>query len=399
MDFLLKCFVFLGPIGTLLTPSFLPLSFRIYYLILLAFPFSLVRMDERHFKIALYSLPFFFYCFCSAFYSEFYGITNEPFPLFRFFLLFCQFFFVLGTASSNREEKKDVQILQIYLNGFFLSLLFGYILFIGHFLHYFPLDFIRKFVIEPQFSVHYMIRFSPGSTANEYGIISSFVLSILTLALSKGDYLGKTRSFICIYFALTAAALLLTTTRAAYIAYLLSLIYISWKSEEKWRTFSRSISWVAGTTALLIALKVDLFLIFLIGFAQNVSQGTIGARMEFWLSCFDQFKDHILLGTGFASMTNLHNVYLQLLFELGLVGMALLALMGGAIFIEGVFRSSKQKGDFLTLVRQLGIFHVLWFACSNHNLNQHFSWLVAFLVLSSLGYSRQKSARSTLQTG
>jgi O-antigen ligase len=386
---LIIAFVALGPIGNILTPHILPDSFRIYYFLLPFFPLFFLSGQERILKIAIFFLPFFVYSFVSAFNVEFLGSPNEPFPLFRFFLLFCQFCFVIGAASSLKSKDQLIQILKTYLNFYFISLFVGWFLFIGYYLHVVPLSLVQRFTILAQFGWG-ILRFSPGSYPNEYGIVSSFALSFLTLI-----YLDRrtcpihfSKKWFLFLFIATFLAFLLATTRAAYLAYFVCLVYLTWKSGSFFKQFTRISIFFVTLFGILTVFNLNMFTILSSGFSQKMDQGSLGERYYAWIDGVEKAENHPLLGVGFGSLTNLHNVYLQLLFELGLVGS--ITLVGCVIFsfLEAFLKYRSKAFDplspFLDKIKMLGLINVLSFAASNHNLNHHLTWFTLFLCLAAL---------------
>lgn len=374
----------------MLTPHFLPISFRLYYLALLGFPLFFLKIRESHFRLALLFTPFFFYCLLSASYVEFFGGANEPFPLFRCCLLMCQFFFIIGASSKITDKKEILEIVSLYLKAFFVSMVVGYVLFLGFSFHMISFSTIQRFSIEAQTTPMGSLRFAPGTTANEYGIWSSFFVSILTiLVFDRSKPFSISKRYLLIYFILAIVALLLTTTRAAYIACILSLFYIAKNKKNTVMFVFYILSVFFAVCFLLVYFGVDIFNIFKVGFTQRFDSGSLGSRTSFWLDALNVFKDQLLLGNGFASLTNLHNVYLQLLFELGVVGIVLLTGTLLILLIEGFFKrrprlvENDECSRFLKQVKIIGLIHVLWFAASNHNLNQHLTWFVCFLYCSS----------------
>ncbi len=109
-----------------------------------------------------------------------------------------------------------------------------------------------------------------------------------------------------------------------------------------------------------------------------------------WQNAAAVCGEHLFWGTGFASLTNLHNVYLQLFFELGIVGSLLLVGSLALATLEGYARYKRAPRDpFLAKVRVVGLIHVLSFALSNHNLNHHLTWFVCFLCLALAAPKRE----------
>lgn len=384
---LLASFVALGPLGNILTPYFFPNSFRAYYLLLPLFPLFFVHAREKIAKIGILFLPLLIYCCTSAILVENFGTANEPHTLFRFFLLFCQFFFVLGAASTIRDKEEIIQVIKTYLTFYFISLAIGYLFFFGYYLKIIPFSLIDRFSILAQFGFG-LLRFSPGSYPNEYGIVSSFVLSILTLLFLEGKNSPFSIKWLRFFFLATFLAFLLTTTRAAYLSYFVSLLYLTWKSGNFMKAFVRFSLFFTTLFSVLLVFKLNMFRILSAGFSQRINEGSLGERYFIWQGTIEQVKGDSFLGEGFASLTNIHNVYLQLFFELGLIGTAL--FLGTLFFtlIETFYKYKRPLQDeislFLRKIRTVGLINILSFAASNHNLNHHLTWFVLFLCLACL---------------
>jgi len=383
---LLFSFAALGPLGNLLTPPFFPASFRAYYFLLPCFPFFFLQVRERIAKMGALFLPFLIYCYLSAVMVENFGSPHEDHTLFRFYLLLCQFLFIIGAASVLRTKEEIFQLIKTYVMFYFLSMLVGYIFFFGYYLQLIPISLISRFSVIAQFGFG-LLRFSPGSYPNEYGIVSSFVLSILLLILfdKKETLFHFSRQWLQVLIIPTFLAFLLTTTRAAYLSFLISLIYISWKSKNFIKTFIQVSIFIGLFFIILIAFNLNMFTILAKGFSQKIDEGSLGERYFLWRETIEQAKEHPLFGIGFASLTNIHNVYLQLLFELGIVGSLLLLGSLLMFFLESFFKYKRPLQDetslFLKKIRAIGLINVLSFAASNHNLNHHLTWLVFFLCL------------------
>lgn len=377
----IQAFVALGPLGNLLTPSVFPAAFRFYYFILLAFPFFFTRFYEKQLKLLICCIPLLLYCIPSALSVEINKSSEEPFPLFRFFLLFFHFLFVVGASSFVTTIQEKYELITLYLKSFFISLGIGYIFYIGYYLNWISFPFIERFSVIGQFAYTFL-RFSPGSYPNEYGTVASFVLSILTLLLLKpSDEIKLKKKSLIFFFALTFFALILTTTRAAYLSYFLSLLYLCWKTKR----FFVPLCWslILFLLILIFANYYEINLLELFLFAFNLADfktGSLGERWSQWTVAFENFQDHIVFGTGFASITNLHNVYLQILFELGLLGAVVLVSTFFFRILYGPVRFLQQSPESLfSTIKILGLSHILWFAFSNHNLNHHLTWFVLFL--------------------
>ncbi len=397
---LIFSFAFLGPLGNLLTPHILPTPFRSYYFLLPAFPLFFWQFRAKQLKVLILFAPFLFYCCLSAFCVELFGEPTEPFPLFRFFLLLFNLCFVVAASLGPNTLEETVSLLNLYLKSFFVSLGIGYFFYLGFYSGFLSFPLLERFSVLTQFG-YGLLRFSPGSYPNEYGTLASFVLSILTLHLVKpcyGLYLKKKQTLFL--FALTFIALLLTTTRSAFIGYLFSLFYICFTIKR----FLKILKWLAvSIVSVFILFKcfgINFFQILISGFSfASFQDGSAAERLLHWHETFENFKLDPYFGTGFASLTNLHNVYLQLLFEMGIFG--LLILLGTFILWVSHFSFSflKKCNDphqfFFRSFRALGLIQILWFAISNHNLNHHLTWFILFLFIKEFQENSEKAESIT----
>ncbi|OGN55977.1 MAG: hypothetical protein A3D96_03270 [Chlamydiae bacterium RIFCSPHIGHO2_12_FULL_44_59] len=387
---LIYLYVALGPLGTLLTPAFLPKSFRSYYFVLPLFPLFFRIVNERIAKIGILFLPLLTYAFFSSAWTECLGKANEPHSLFRYGLLISQFFFVLGAASVIKNQKELVSFLKTYLVFFYVSLLVGYFFFFGYYLKIISLAQIARCSILVQFGWG-LLRFSPGSYPNEYGIVSSFVLSFMLLIYfaQKEAQFGLSKKMLYILFSLTFLAFLLTTTRAAYLSFATSLLYIAIKEKKRLKRLLRFFLLITAIFGALSYFEINMFTILRTGFSQKIHQGSFGERYFMWQTALERLQGHEFLGVGFTSLTNIHDVYIQLLLELGFIGSLL--LFGGLFLsaIETFFSLKKmnpleEEHRFFTKVRVVGLINVLSFAFTNHNLNHHMTWFIVLLNLAAL---------------
>ncbi|MFS8564230.1 MAG: O-antigen ligase family protein [Rhabdochlamydiaceae bacterium] len=256
---------------------------------------------------------------------------------------------------------------------------------------------IERFSVLGQFG-YGMLRFSIGSYPNEYGIVASFVSAVLLLSLSqKWKALPFSRTTTIIFLGLTYIALLLTTTRSAYVACFLSICYIFWfrKKVLLWASlFSLSV------LGILKLFNISIIQFILFGFDwMQVTQGSMGSRVILWSQTWEEFSSQALWGKGFAAFADLHNVYFQLLGELGLVGICLLiGALTCAFFKRRVllfFPKEELTPEelFAKCVRRVGMMHVLWFALTNHNLNHHLTWLIFLFYFASWISAKQATCK------
>ncbi len=400
-SFLIDLFAFLGPLGTLLSPSLLPYQFRAFYILLCFFPLFLGRLYHREFKILSLFLPFLFYLLISAYFAEF----KEDFsiPLKRALLFIFEFFFVFGSAFYLRNSIPSMQknrLIKIYLYGFFISLIVGYFFFIGFYLQWIPLATIQRFSVITQFGYGFL-RFSPGSYPNEYGTVASFVCSILTFLIAEKSTIIQEinfkTSFLYLFFLLAFMALLLTTTRSAYITFVISMMYLFCTS-FKFRKLFFTIIFFSIITLLFVSYYFPLLLkVFISSFKALFYQSeSVQIRLSHWGESMKSFDLASWFGTGYGTLFYMHNVYIQLLLELGVFGFICLLFFLLSLFLnyfhqlKSVFfkHLMSKKELFSNRVITLGLIHILFFAGSNHNLNHHLTWMV-FLLLNITLFSQK----------
>ncbi|MCB1072337.1 MAG: O-antigen ligase family protein [Chlamydiia bacterium] len=377
--FLIYCFAFLGPLGTLLTPSFMPNAFRFYHFFLILFPLFLIKLKFNEWKTILTFTPFLLYCLVSAYFTHNRIYEVDSYPLFRAFLFISQCLFMFGAAFCLKVDQK--KLIVFYLAGFFISLLVGYFFFIGFYSGFISFRTIEHFSVETQMGWG-LLRFSPGTYPNEYGNVASFVLSILLLLYAK-----KKRFLTLLFASLTFIALLLTTTRAAYLSFGVALIYLCLASTEIRKLLFKF--FLFGTVILFVlkAYSINIFSIFIRGLkAISLMEGSAGIRLSYWIKGFKDLDQSIIFGNGFSANIYAHNIYLELLFELGIVGTLLLVSTVIYYLSENSYSIRKLFLDkeITTQIMIIGLIHTFLFALTNHNMHHHLTWLSFMLFNVSL---------------
>lgn len=406
-------FAFLGPLGNIFCPSFFPYQFRLFYLVLPFFVLFFTKIYYRELRTLLIFAPFLLYSLASAYFCiNRPALHYETSLLNRVFLFVCEALFMFGAAFYLRDRPSTLEknrLIRLYLYGFFISLFVGYALFIGYYLRVIPLSFVDKFTIITQFGWG-LLRFSPGSYANEYGIVSSFAASVLLLLIAERKHpdfqIGFSKKTLYFFFLLTFFGLLLTTTRAAYISFLLAIIYIFCVS----KTFRLILTVSTIVTAFFfIIFREKLGFVMTVLLSAFTPTGYLGhsitMRFDHWAESFQAFSDFPLLGRGFGALFYIHNVYLEIFSELGVLGCLTLVAFGLAYWlnhsktIKKIFfkRWASEKELFSNRVIVLGLIHVFWFAATNHNMNHHLTWMVFLLFNINLFTRKKETADTSLQ--
>lgn len=402
-------FCFLGPIGNMI-PILSNVAGAKVYFILIALGNAYLLYNWRKYREVINTLtvilPLIIYMFISAGIGYLYfgnvdilGVGENILsynPILRVVLTYMLLTYVLFISLlAGRYELADRLVFVTYfLKGYVVSLIGGYLILVLYYTHTIDISTIAMFELLPQFSWG-MLRFAPGSTANEYGILTSYVLSILTLIIvhrNKECVLGLYERIKGIYiiYILALCALFMTTTRSAYISYFMAVIYIIFSKTTIQEKFKRLIISLILTVvmffviykAMSLCLNIDIVDILHKCYVSITDEHhTVSDRLKTWAIAYNAFLNNMWFGVGAGRAYMIHNTYLQLLTELGLVGSGILLfyIVKGVRKIFMIMCTCDNR--FMVDMVIVGIAHVLWFSASNHNLNQFLTWYVVFTIL------------------
>jgi putative inorganic carbon (HCO3(-)) transporter len=221
---------------------------------------------------------------------------------------------------------------------------------------YFRLYPLQEDVLEPWAGRITSFMFHFNSLAGYLNLVIPFSIGCMVLAK---DHWMRWLGLIC--FATCTAALILTQSRGALIAYGGSLFVSVWCLAQK-RTVRIGI---LAAIALMVALTAPMLTKYFERF-QNVDELTELSRLAIWACAGSMFLGHPVLGVGYgnyrlASLTyvpepiggqlHAHNLYLQLLAETGIVGFMAFFILVGSI----VRSAAKLVKDPDPLFRIVGI--------------------------------------------
>ncbi|MEM7174528.1 MAG: O-antigen ligase family protein [Chlamydiota bacterium] len=363
----------------------LPTPFRLFYLVLLFSPLFYRCIFVKELQLVALFIPFFAYCLLSSCLHHYQSVSVDAYPFWRCWLLVCEALFTFGAAFTLRNQKHSAingHIIRLYLIGFSFSLLLCLIGYCGFYLGKVSLATLHNYSIEAQ-DAYFLLRFSPGTYPNEYGIMTSFALSILTLlclAKKQSAPFALSPFLLCVLYGLAFIVLGLMTTRAAYLSFVLAMIYL---------VFSYSSFRLLAFLTLVIFFATKLFSpLFNAVRSISLTTGSSGARIAAWLQALTDFKRSPLFGSGWATQIHVHNAYFQLVVELGLIGTLLMVI---ALSLQWAktrsypkkhfFLAKKELKPFADHVIAIGLIHVLSFALTNHNINHHLTWLILLLLI------------------
>jgi O-antigen ligase len=404
-------FLATAPLGKLIPMPGTPHSFRFFYLLMAAsIPLLLMRSVSR--RIALFiasQLPFLFYLLWSALYTYSPGSVEgaEGNPIFRAILLGVELIFIALIASRFQRETLSIRLrllLLIPLASYLLSMAVGYVFFVGYYAGVLSQMMIEPFHVLLQFG-YGILRFSPGSYPNEYGIVSSFFASVVLMLLLRWPLLTQAlgvstrrmrllRWLLLLCFPLMLGALFLASTRAAYLSFMVTALVLGLRL----KTTMGRIRYFGSAAVFLVAVLAvvqqyfDILGFFNVAYTAFFDESASAhTRFSDWAKAYDGFKVVPWLGTGFGTTEFIHNVYLQVLFGTGLIGALLFAFFFVALQSarqpSGEIPPSAHPGRdsaSLQLLRSIGyiaVFHTLWFGGSNHNFNHFLTWYTVLLVL------------------
>jgi O-antigen ligase len=408
--FLIKGFVFFGVLGNLIPITSSLKAFRFYYLMLpvIILHFGVRKISVSAYKLIITSLPLIVYLLSSAVFAYFGGDGNVQDgivenPIIRFILLLCLFFATVLMSSSINNIGIDLKfdLILLYIHSFILTAIIGIVFFVGYYMGYLSLTSILKFQVQVQIGAGGLFRISPGSYPNEYGTVASFAASLITLLLLYKRQLSKEKLIFhnqlnivlyAVFLILSVLVLFLSTTRSAYYSYIFALLYIIHTKKgilQKCKVFLIIGFTFFSLLALVQNYIYDIKPILVESLKDAFQSNSVKARFTAWGYSVDSFFQSPMLGIGFGRLGSTHNLYLQLIAEIGLVGLLIFTftfILCRNIHLKRKIQVSSpqtMKYEMLSKAKNLAILHVIWFSTNNHNLNHHLTWFCVLLILIS----------------
>jgi hypothetical protein len=237
-------------------------------------------------------------------------------------------------------------------------------------------------------------RFNPGANVNEFSMIIAFAIFLIRFA----EYPRTTSSFL---FCLLILFEFATLTRGSWIALLLAF-FVGWLGSNR---LIRNFIFMFLSSIIILGIFAALYsyndsLRYLIDSRTTFEIGASGEeRLVLFKNVFDRVFESpfkLLFGYGWATNMYVHNVYLQILYELGSLGfMAMLALCFNMFYrITLVDQGSKKESMFAIVV------FISVAALTHHTFYHVQTWLMLGFVFGLLGITRKTRNRSLLaETG
>lgn len=144
------------------------------------------------------------------------------------------------------------------------------------------------------------------------------------------------------YIILAILAILLTASRGSFIATVPAIFYII-VSLRRFNPFFGLLILIA--TSILIFIMLPLVPQFnyhrLSTIPNSIIEGDLGGRIYIWNTTIDYFCKHPLIGTGSGALPSVHNVFLSVLAETGLIGFSLFVLL----YFNSIYAALQHKNN------------------------------------------------------
>ncbi|WP_147418172.1 O-antigen ligase family protein [Salinisphaera sp. Q1T1-3] len=409
---LAKITLFLAPSGIFFLPIPALGSFRTFYIPLLFLNLIAIANLWRRQLAEVAVLVFLFGLF---WFSAAYGYiafdlvpqspTENPFVRwvvianlgFGFYFLGCW----LDGAENSVVWFKRVDITYY---GFIVVFSLGFLLYLSVVFGPVPASFYKHFVTVEQSAFGYL-RLSPGTYPNEFGTLCSF---FAIYALIKNSREGGLVPVTIALLSLIGIAL--ASTRSAYVTLICgTLIVIVGMPSLKRQT--------QAIVAIMIAVPLGLLLLNALSFntigviqggysaAMDPSRGSLGTRLTAWATAYGEFVNFPFWGFGFESsnIIFLHNLFLQEIFGLGLLGSALAILLSIVFWMTrkwdasiGVICVQSEDRRYMMLIRLVALEHTVLFGLNNHNQSHFLTWLTFALFVSNIfNFDPNRQARES----
>ena len=238
-------------------------------------------------------------------------------------------------------------------------------------------------------------RLYAGGRYSATGVNPGDLVLILTLALpvawylaTSGDHSSKGRVARMVNYAYVPGSLCHRTERArlALFAVVQALLYIlATTARLKFGMKALIFCSLIATFLALPVLLPESSLDRLSTVGTSIREGDLGGRVVLWRAGVAEFARHPLLGVGSGAFpavaafhSVVHNTFLSVLTEVGIVGFALFALVLGLTLYSALCQPSEQARLWVAvlLVWAIGVFAQTWEKAKS-------TWLFFVLVVAS----------------
>lgn len=267
------------------------------------------------------------------------------------FLLF--FLFTLSIIYYT-DIKKIRKLAFVYIQGTLFTTIVGLVMFYMIFQGLVSENDLKIFIVAGDIHiVGNFFRFNPGSNVNEFSQILVYAIILLFYFESK-------LMFNIILFHL---ALLMTLTRFSWIGYLIALFGFNIKKAVIF-------IFILVVSILCIYMLVDDNIRLIIESRFALDMGASGDdRIGKFLYVYESLSNNIfrlLFGYGFSTNLYVHSVYLQLLYEIGIIGLLIISMLLYKYFFRYI-NNRYSLAIFIFIIVESIAHHILylsetWFA-------------------------------------
>ena len=197
---------------------------------------------------------------------------------------------------------------------------------------------------------------------------------------------------------LISSIIILTFSRGAILAFSLSFLYFILYEKNISSTIKRAIKIVVPLIIVLFILNIIsdglVFDIFIKRFSESLNDGGSG-RMNLWDESFKIFNNHPILGIGlnnsryYISGTYIHNTFLQVLAETGIVGFAFYIIYILLIYLESKKIDVFNKNNFFRSITICFLFQM--FLLSILLQESFFTYLALLKVTYDYTYKKENT--------
>ena len=192
---------------------------------------------------------------------------------------------------------------------------------------------------------------------NHFGLIMMVVFHVLFFLLTKHKWLGITRNqylLINVLFMLIAFNLLYSGSRAAWLGTIIPLILYWFLNRKDKQT--NIYCWI-GTSILIGIVAFSLIDVNLSPRIENVVRGESGLRLETWKMMLEHIEKRPFFGYGIMShrylvektgidvLTSPHNIFLEILLYLGILGLTVFGYYFYCI-LKQLWRHKTESNHF-----------------------------------------------------
>lgn len=403
--------LFVAPAGMFYTPVAAVGSLRVFYFgCLLINLYAIVRMRW----VQLQELAMLIFLLALIMASAGYGLlVFQPHiegaaenPVVRVLVignLMFGFYFIGHFITELSQEVSVVRILDRSFYGFITVFFLGLALYLLVIRGVVPATVYAHFVSLEQTGYGYL-RLSPGTYPNEFGVLCSFFAVYAFISYGYERRLWVVPIAFCFVL-----GIFLTSTRTAYITFFVGALTLFVLHPSFWFKARLFFMGLIGAGVVVGGLKLigfNVIQVIVSGFqaALNTNEGSVATRQQTWTAAIENFNYVPGLGVGFESpdASFLHNLPLQLLYGLGIWGLAVMLVLFGIFFASLERRAGGRVADQsardmaqFRMIRLVLAEHVVLFGLTNHNQAHFLTWLLFALFICNLRVSDEEDEIDT----